>query len=150
MRERAGRDGRDALEGIGPEYLNLIQPADGHVGELTLASQREIHMIGDGPCIDLVQHIEGRTRVEDDHLADILQREPNLVSAWCGGDIGAERGGLRHATGDAPGAHLEDQRLGSEARAHVAITAVGRKDDHAGTIGHRNARNLTIALCVEH
>jgi hypothetical protein len=93
--------------------------------ELPLTGQREVHVIVRGADINLSQYVERGTRVEDDHLADILQREPDLITTWRGRRYWDKTvRACAHTTGYAPGVRINDKRLGREARAHVAVTAI--------------------------
>ena len=78
VRKIADRDGRDEREIIGAEYFDLVQAADGDVGECTLRGMREIDVVGDWAGIDRLDQIERRLCVEHLRLAGVLEREPIL------------------------------------------------------------------------
>src|SRR5437588_10542402 len=90
MWQSARWDRGDLLEGISPEHLHHIQSADRHVSELTTGVSNDVDVIGDGAGVDHLHNVEWRACIEHHRLADILERQPDLIAVRCRSDVGAE------------------------------------------------------------
>src|SRR5215510_12139546 len=91
MRQVADRNGRDLLEVGRAKGLHLVQSAHRHIGELPARRTHQIDVIGDRSGVDDPKHVEWGLRSKHHHLANVLQREPDLLAIGRGGDVGAER-----------------------------------------------------------
>src|SRR5262245_377240 len=74
------RDCRYLREVIRTEDLDLVGSADCHVGECPASRTGEIDVVGDRTGFDRLDQVERRPCVEDLRLADVLQREPHLLT----------------------------------------------------------------------
>ena len=54
--------------------------AAGASGERPVGVMREVDMVGDRTGVERLQEIEGRLRIEDLGLANVLQGEPDLIA----------------------------------------------------------------------
>src|SRR5262249_19261874 len=100
MRESTSWDSGDLFEGIGLEHFHHIQSSDRHVSELPARVSRDVDVIGDGAGVDHFKNVEWRARVEHHRLADILERQPDLIAVRSGSDIRAELAFLRDKSRD--------------------------------------------------
>src|SRR5207249_7301873 len=100
MRKLADRNRCNLREVVGAKYLDLAQSADRHVGKGAIGIVNDIDMIGDRPGVDRFQHREWRLRVEHHSLADVLQREPDLLAVRRRGDVRTERAVLLDVADD--------------------------------------------------
>src|SRR5205823_691371 len=109
-----------------------------------------VDVVGDGTGIEDLEHVEWRLRREHHHLADILQREPDLIAGRSRRDVRAERRLLLHPADHFVIGYRNDVGLGSEARADETVLAVGREDGHARAVRDLDAGLLGELRPVEH
>ncbi len=150
VRKIADRDGRDLREIVGAEHLDFVQATDGDIGERSLCSMGEVHVVGDRAGVDRLDQVEWRASVEHLCLASVLQSKPDLASVRCRGNVRAERAFLLDLRDDLVIGNGNDVGLRIERRADVAVFAVGRKDLHARTAGRDDAGLLHERPGVEH
>ena len=149
MRELADLDGRDLLETIDAEHLDLVQPSDRDIGKGTVGIVGEVDVIRDRAGIDRLQRRERRASVEHLCSAGVLEREPHLLSVRRRRDIGTERALLLHASDDLVVGDRDDDRFRSEGRADIAVHSVRRKNLHAGSGRNRDPRLLHERVRVQ-
>src|SRR5262245_22858056 len=142
-------DRGDQFEGLSLEYLHHIQSADRHVSELTHDVSNDVDVIGDGTGVDRLDNVEWRTCIEYHRLADILERQPDLIAVRCRSDVGAERAFLLDIPDDLVPGSRDDDGFRAEAGADISIFAVGREDRHAGPIRHRDTGLFLERLAVK-
>ena len=65
-------DRSDLIKRVGAKYLDGVETPDRDIGELALAVPDDIYVVGYCACIQNLQYIERRLRIEDHRLADIL------------------------------------------------------------------------------
>src|SRR6185369_10887265 len=106
----------DLLKTVGAKNFDSVETPDRHISELTLAVPNDIHVISNRARIQNRQHVERRLRIENHRLANILQREPDLLSIRGCRDIGTEWALLFDAANDLVRIRRHDHRFGAEAR----------------------------------
>src|SRR5262245_5061172 len=149
MGQGARWDRGDLFEGISLEYLHDIQSADRHVSELTAGVSNDVDVIGDGAGVDHLDNIEWRACVEHYRLANILERQPDLIAVRRRSDVGAERAFLFDMPNDLVSGSRDNDGFWAEAGADKSIFAVGREDRHSGPIRHRDTDLFFEGLPVE-
>ena len=116
----------------------------------------EIDVVRDRPRVEGLQHRERRTGIEDHRLADVLQREPDLLAVRCRRNIGTERAGLGYPSDDLVIRHGDHNGLGVEGGADHRLRRPVAREGHGGRsrAHHQDARDddarlLLIAIAVE-
>ena len=150
MRQRADRNACDLHEVGGAEYLDDVLGADRHIGELAGLSAGDVDVVGDRAGVERLQDRERWLGIEHHDLADVLQRQPDLLAVGRRGDVGAERARLLDATDDLLRGGVDHHGLWCEARTDVTVFSVRRENRHAGAVGDGDARGRREGLAVEH
>jgi hypothetical protein len=145
----ADRDRRDWFKIGGPKRFDLIQPADRDIGDLAAWCLHEVDVVGDRPGVDDPQHLKWRLGREHHRFADVFQGEPHLLAVRGGGDVGAERRNLFHASDDLVRFGADNDSFRREAAADISVFAVGREDRHARPVRNRDARFFAVCCAVE-
>src|SRR6476661_3800625 len=103
-----------------------------------------VDMVGDRTGVQRLQDGKWRLSIEDHRSADVLERQPNLLSVRCGGDVRAKRTVLFDTPDDLVIGNRDDDGLWVERRTDVTIFAVRREDLHARTGRHFDPRFLLV------
>ena len=124
MRQFADRNGCDLGEVVGAEHLDLIEPADRDIGKSAFGIVNDVDVVGNRSRIDGFQDRERRMGIKHLRLANVLQREPDLLTVWRSRNIRAERAQL----GDMPDNLVigdgDYNCLRSKGRADIAIFTI--------------------------
>src|SRR5262245_43635223 len=110
----------------------------------------EIDVVGDRTGFDRLDQVERRPCVEDLRLADVLQREPHLLTVRRCSDVRAERTFLLHPRHNLMVGDRHNNGLRIEGRANVAVFAVGRKNLHPGAGRCDDTGLFHEGLCIKH
>src|SRR5258705_10372913 len=86
----ANRNGGDLLKIRGSKDLHLVQPAHCDIGELSPRCAHQIDVVRNRSGVDHTKDPEWRLRGKHHCLADILQREPDLLTIGRGRNVRTE------------------------------------------------------------
>src|SRR6516162_1604024 len=125
MRQGPGRNYSHLFERIGLEHFHFIQSADRHISELAIRVSGDIDVIGDGPGIDHLKHVERRPSVEHHRLPDVLESEPDLLAIGGRGYVRTEWTYLRHMPDDLMRSGGNDDSFRIETGADISVLAIG-------------------------